>query len=203
MSDKYFAINIRVYLDKDEPTYIGEQSLYDLLSDFSCPRNPDVEYFLLHNAIEFTKKDQSVTYLVFDSEAALLVGYFSLAIKPLSIQAADISKTMAKKLSRVSILDKETQSYTTAAYLIAQLGKNYSLPKEKQITGSVLLGLALETISNLQYSIGGVLEFLECEYNEFLLNFYNQNHFKLFDIRITEPIHASEPRTLYQLLKFV
>ncbi len=73
MSDKYFAINIRVYLDKDEPTYIGEQSLYDLLSDFSCPRNPDVKYFLLHNAIKFTKKDQSVTYLVFDSESALLI----------------------------------------------------------------------------------------------------------------------------------
>ena len=62
MSDKYFTINIRAYLDKDEPTYIGEESLYDLLSAFSCPKNPDVEYFLLHNAIEFTKKDQSITY---------------------------------------------------------------------------------------------------------------------------------------------
>ena len=56
MSDKYFAVNIRAYLDKDEPTYIGEENLYNLLSDFSCPKNPDVEYFLLHNAIEFTKK---------------------------------------------------------------------------------------------------------------------------------------------------
>lgn len=56
MSDKYFTVNIRAYLDKDEPTYIGEESLYDLLSDFSCPKNLDVEYFLLHNAIEFTKK---------------------------------------------------------------------------------------------------------------------------------------------------
>ena len=56
MSDKYFTVNIRAYLDKDEPTYIGEESLYDLLSDFSCPKNPDVEYFLLHNAIEFPKK---------------------------------------------------------------------------------------------------------------------------------------------------
>ena len=79
MSDKYFTVNIRAYLDKDEPTYIGEESLYDLLSDFSCPKNPDVEYFLLHNAIEFTKKDQSITYLVFDAEDASLVGYFSLA----------------------------------------------------------------------------------------------------------------------------
>ena len=80
MSDKYFTVNIRAYLDKDEPTYIGEESLYDLLSDFSCPKNPDVEYFLLHNAIEFTKKDQSITYLVFDAEDASLVGYFSLTI---------------------------------------------------------------------------------------------------------------------------
>ena len=56
MSDKYFTVNIRAYLDKDEPTYIGEESLYDLLSDFSCPKNPDVEYFLLHNALSLPKK---------------------------------------------------------------------------------------------------------------------------------------------------
>ena len=168
MSDKYFTVNIRAYLDKDEPTYIGEESLYDLLSDFSCPKNPDVEYFLLHNAIEFTKKDQSITYLVFDAEDASLVGYFSLTVKPISVRASNISKTTAKKLSRVSILDEETQSYTTAAYLIAQLGKNYSLPKEKRIPGNILLGFALETISSLKYSVGGVMEFLECEDNEFL-----------------------------------
>ena len=111
MSDKYFTVNIRAYLDKDEPTYIGEESLYDLLSDFSCPKNPDVEYFLLHNAIEFTKKDQSITYLVFDAEDASLVGYFSLTVKPISVRASNISKTMAKKLSRVSILDEETILY--------------------------------------------------------------------------------------------
>ena len=45
MSDKYFTVNIRAYLDKDEPTYIGKESLYVLLSDFFCPKNPDVEYF--------------------------------------------------------------------------------------------------------------------------------------------------------------
>ena len=202
MSDKYFTVNIRAYLDKDEPTYIGEESLYDLLSDFSCPKNPDVEYFLLHNAIDFTKKDQSITYLVFDAEDASLVGYFSLTVKPISVRASNISKTMAKKLSRVSILDEETQSYTTAAYLIAQLGKNYSLPKEKRIPGNILLGFALETISSLKYSVGGVMEFLECEDNEFLLSFYTQNHFKPFDTRITAS-QNNEPHTLHQLLKFI
>ncbi|MDC7290065.1 GNAT family acetyltransferase [Blautia schinkii] len=203
MCDKYFTVNIRAYLDKEELTYIGEESLHDLLSDFSCPRNSDVEYFLLHNAIEFAKKDQSITYLVFRAEDAALVGYFSLAIKPISVCAEKISKTMAKKLARVSILDEETDSYMTAAYLIAQLGKNYSLPREKQIAGSILLGFALEAISSLKYSIGGVMEFLECEDNEFLLSFYIRNHFKPFGMRTTLSVNERKPHTLYQLLKFI
>lgn len=203
MSDQYFTVNIRAYLDKDKPTYIGENRLYDFLSDFSCPQNPDVEHFLLHNAIEFTKKDQSITYLVLSVDDVSLVGFFSLAVKPISVQTANISKNMAKKLARVSVLDNETQSYTTAAYLIAQLGKNYSLPKNKQISGELLLGFALETISRLKYSIGGVMEFLECEDNDFLLNFYTQQHFKLFDRRTTISSQHEKSRTLHQLLKFI
>lgn len=203
MSEQYFTVNIRAYLDKDKPTYIGEDSLYELLSDFSCPDNPDVEYFLLHNAIEFTKKDQSVTYLVFNAEDASIAGYFSLAVKPISVNAANISRTMAKKLARVSILDENTSSYTTAAYLIAQLGKNYSLPREKRIEGSVLLGFALETISELKYSVGGVMEFLECEDNPFLMDFYTRNKFKMFDVRTTVPTHGEETHQLNQLLKFI
>ena len=202
MLNTYSTVNIRKYLDKDEPTYIGEESLYDLLSDFSCPKNPDVEYFLLHNAIEFTKKDQSITYLVFDNEDASLVGFFSLTIKPISIRASNISKSMAKKIARVSILNEDTQSYTTAAYLIAQLGKNYSLPKEKQICGKTLLEFATDTISELKYSVGGVMEFLECADNEFLLNFYKENYFKAFDTRFTES-QNKEPHILHQLLKFI
>lgn len=203
MSEQYLTVNIRAYLDKDKPTYIGEDSLYELLSDFSCPNNPDVEYFLLHNAIEFTKKDQSVTYLVFNAKDAAIVGYFALAVKLISVNAANISKTMAKKLARVSILDENTSSYTTAAYLIAQLGKNYSLPQEKRIDGSVLLDFALEAISEMQYSIGGVMEFLECEDNQFLMDFYTRNKFKLFDVRTTVPTHGEDPYQLNQLLKFI
>ncbi len=50
----------------------------------------------------------------------------------------------------MSTLDEETQSFTIAAYLIAQLGKNYSLPREKQIIGKDLVELALEMISEIQ-----------------------------------------------------
>lgn len=203
MSEKYFTVNIRAYLDKDKPTYIGENSLYELLSDYSCPCNPDVEHFLLHNAIEFTKKDQSVTYLVFNANDASIAGYFTLTIKPISVYASNISKTMSKKLARVSILDETTNSYTTAAYLIAQLGKNYSIPSQNRIDGAVLLGFALETISELRYSVGGVMEFLECEDNNFLINFYIRHKFKMFDVRTTVPVHGGESHQLYQFLKFI
>lgn len=118
------------------------------------------------------------------------------------IRLSFIKEIKRKKLSRVSVLDEETQSYTTAAYLIAQLGKNYYLPREKRIPGNVLLGFALKTISNLKYSIGGVKEFLECEDNEFLLNFYTQNFFKEFDTRTTIS-HDNKTHILHQLLKFV
>ena len=117
-------MNIREYLSHAHT----ENNLCMLLSEFSCPQNPQVEYFLRHHAIEFTKKDQSVTYLVFDISDDSLAGYFSLAIKPISVLLANISKTTAKKLSRTSILDKDAQSYVTSAYLIAQLGINFSLP---------------------------------------------------------------------------
>lgn len=203
MNEQYFTVNIRVYLDEKEPTYIGEDSLYEMLSDFSCPANPDVEHFLRSNAIEFTKKDQSVTYLVFDAEDAVIVGYFSLAVKPISVNASNISKTMAKKLARVSILDECTGTYTTAAYLIAQLGKNYALPRERRIDGSVLLEFALETIRGMKYSVGGVMEFLECEDNQFLMDFYSQNKFKMFDMRIATSVHGSDTHVLNQLLKFI
>ncbi len=65
ITDKFFAINIRKYLALGDDYEAGEPALVKLLSGFSCPKNPDVERFLKKSAIEFTKKNQSVTYLVF------------------------------------------------------------------------------------------------------------------------------------------
>lgn len=52
---KYFYVNIREYFGRKDPDQIGEADLQEAISDFTCPRNPDVERFLKHNAIEFTK----------------------------------------------------------------------------------------------------------------------------------------------------
>ena len=203
MPSPYSIVNIREYLDKSKPTYIGEQSLYDILSEFSCPPNPDVEHFLLHNSIEFTKKNQSVTYLVFHDVTGDLSGYFALAMKPISVRASSLSKTMAKRLARVSVWNEETNTYTTSAYLIAQIGKNFSLPKERRISGSDLLDLAIDIVASANYIVGGAIEFLECEDKAVLMDFYTSNGFRFFDTRITSPSNDMEPHLLNQLLKFI
>lgn len=196
----FVVINLRALLDEKASMYIGEEAVKSLLSDFSCPQNPDVEKFLRENAAQFTRKHQSVTCLVMDELTGDLVGYYALAVKPVSIPSSSVSRSMMKRLDRVSIFDEKTQTYTTAAYLIAQLGKNYRLSKNAQINGSDLLKYAMATVSNIQYELGGVVQFLECEDNPFLLEFYKKNSFKVFDARMTEPI-SGEPHKLYQLLK--
>ncbi len=56
IKDKYIKINIREYLALGADDDAGEPALDRLLSEFSCPKNTDVEYFLKNNCVEFTKK---------------------------------------------------------------------------------------------------------------------------------------------------
>ena len=73
-----------------------------VLSGFSCPKNQDVANFLKKNAVEFTKKSQSVTYPVFSVESKELLGYFTLVLKPLSVRGETVSKTTKRKLLLLS-----------------------------------------------------------------------------------------------------
>ena len=133
-NDKFFSVNIREYLKLGSDEEAGEPALVELLSGFSCPKNLDVERFLKKSAIEFTKKNQSVTYLVVSAEDVRLLGYFTITLKPLTVRGETISNTTKKKLLRVSELDEKSDTYTMSAYLIAQLGKNFSENEGKDIT---------------------------------------------------------------------
>ena len=63
---------------RDRDKRLGEAKLVQLLSEFSCPLNPDVERFLKKQAIDFAKKHQAVTYLVLSLEDAEPVSYTHL-----------------------------------------------------------------------------------------------------------------------------
>lgn len=199
--DKYSVVNIRKYLESDNPK-LGEDDLVQILSEFSCTRNSDVERYLKNSAIEFTKKNQSVTYLVFSGEDGGLLGYFTIALKPLTIRGETISNTVKKKLLRISELDEETQTYTMSAYLIAQLGKNFMNGADKRITGEELLEAAWNKIEEIQYRAGGVVTFLEANNEDKLLAFYRDNRFQTFDTRQTTS-NNEEPHELVQLLRLI
>ena len=202
MNISCYSVNLRRTLDTGDCAYMGESVLKELLGEFSCPPNLEVEQFLKRSSIEFTKKNQSVTYLVFRNSLRgdLFVGYFTITIKPISIKASSLSKTMRRKIERVSVLNPANNTYTASAYLIAQLGKNFALSKDERINGADLLELASSRIERTQYDIGGVVEFLECEDTPFLLDFYAKNGFKMFDSRITD---GEEREKLIQLLRFI
>lgn len=195
------VFNIREYLSVKDDKELGEEELLGILSEFSCSINPDVERFLREQSIEFTKKNQSVTYLVFSNNDASLVGYFTLATKPISVNATSFSNTMKRKIARVSELDEENGTYTLSAYLIAQLGKNFTNGNNEKITGEQLLQAAVETIKELQYMAGGMVYFLEAENKPDLLEFYERkNGFKRFATKEVKAGTEAE-HTLIQYLK--
>ena len=202
--EQFICFNIRDYLNSEESGGIGENDLEKILSDFSSPKNSDVESFLKKNAVEFTKKNQSVTYLVFSLEDMCLVGYFSITMKPVTVNVTGMSNSVKRKLSRLSRFDQSTDSYTVSAYLIAQLGRNYSDEVKYPITGKMLMDFAVDTLHEIQRQLGGLMVYLECEEKEPLLKFYQeQNGFRLFGDRITEKDEIGNNHKLLQLLNFL
>lgn len=179
---KYTVINLLDMLET-----VGEDELYGILSDFSCPRNQEIEHFIHSNAVEFAKRKMSVTHLVFN-ESAQLIAYFTLAHKPSSVERDILSKTSRKKLEMHAKLDESGRAYDVSAYLIAQFGKNYGVDKGRGISGDELMDMAFGVLEQVQRQIGGGVVFLECEDHPALLKFYQNEHnrFRLFGERYSE-----------------
>ena len=197
MSADFLVVNIKEMLAEED----GEHMLHLILSDFSCPINPDVERFLLYQSIGFAKRNQSVTYLVLEKKTKKLVAYFTLAIKPISVKTSLFSRTICKRIERVSVINEQTGEYNLAAYLIAQLGKNFKDGMNERISGERLLQSAIDEIHDLQFRAGGTVVFLEADDEPKLIAFYKKNGFKCF---ATRKRHGNnDQRKLVQLLKVI
>ena len=182
MLDNVYSVNIRDYFVRDE----GMEDLQRHIASFSCPRNPSIERFLKRSAINFTKQDTSVTHLVFSRKDDDLLGYFSLAFRPIDVPADRVSKTIGRRLERAGRFDRQANIYNAAAYLIAQLGKNYTDGANERISGSELLGAAWNKLREIQYHVAGSIAFLEAEDVPELLDFYTRNNFRVFGERDSE-----------------
>ncbi len=180
---------------------IGEEEVAAILSDFSCDKNTEIECFIKNRALDFAKQKQSITHLVFDEDNGNMVGFFSLTHKPISVKDDILSATANKKIRKFSKYDEELGAYTLSAFLIAQFGKNYSIDENERISGNELMDIAYDILKDVQHQIGGSVVFLECEQQEKLLCFYqNEPHpFKCFGERYSD----NDGVKYIQLLGFV
>ncbi len=189
----------KVFNILDMAEAIGKTNLKELLSDFFCPRNEEIQQFVRANAYDFARKKLSVTYLVIN-EDNYIAAIFTLAHKVVEIGDANLSQSKRKKISRYAVLDSQTGCYTVSAFLIAQFGKNYALDADKRLSGNELMDLAFEVLERVQHEIGGGVVFLECEDKPQLLNFY-QNEKNGF-IPFNERYSVSDCTKYIQLFHF-
>lgn len=167
---------------------IGEKGVQNLLNDFECPLNGDVEYFIRQKAIEFSKQGIARTYIVSTSykNKQVIVGYFALTNKITKIKKKLLSNTMRKRIARFAVNNEFDKSYSITLPLIGQLGKNYKDGYNKLIEGDVLLKLACDKVKEAQKILGGKFAFVECEDKPQLKEFYESNGFVCFDKRNLE-----------------
>ena len=193
---------------KDMIEEIGETKVREVLSNFSCPRNKDVEYFLRHRAIQFSKSAVAPSHLVFcdlgDNEKLILCGYFTITRKTFTIPKNCFSKTLQRKFGEFGTGQAIDGSYEVPAPLIAQLGKNYTDGADLLIRGADLMQIALDQIAVLQKIEGGRITYVECEDKPKLIEFYNSHGFFEFNRRLLDFDEKKnlEGKELIQLLRY-
>ena len=194
--------NVKIISLKDLLDELKDNKLVrdDILKNFKNKYNKDIEYFLHNKAIEFEKAGLSSTHLVFN-ENFVLLGYFSLANKPLLVAKRNyesLSKSQRKKLCKNG-KRLTTDGYIVNSYLLGQIGKNNSeqLKTDERIDGMQLLTLAYDSLMEAKKIVNVRYVWLECEDNEKLLSFYKNFGFE----EIKNFISENELKNLIMKLK--
>ncbi len=195
-----------VYRVMDLIESVGEDSVKQILSDFSCEygngmKNEEIEDFLKNNAVEFSKRKMSITYIVMN-ELSQMVGFFTLTHKPIVVKE-DVfkSETSRRRMLRHARFDKELGAYSVSAFLIAQFSKNFGLAPDERISGTDLMDLTLSLVEDIQEQIGGGVVFLECEDHQELLDFYTASPHSFF--RFGDRYSEDDGVRYLQLMRFI
>lgn len=167
---------------------IGEKHLQELLNQFECSKNVEVETFLKEKAIPFSKQRISKTYLVTTSieEKNIIVGYFTISNKMTTVKRSFFGAKTRRRFEKFAETDKSGNTYFAYLPLIGQLGKNFYNNYNEYITGDQLLRLACQKVIEVQQMIGGRFAFLECEDIPKVKQFYESNGFKCYSKRKLE-----------------
>jgi hypothetical protein len=144
-------------------TDVGEENLRTLLSTFKCSAEPAAENFLNKIAIRHDRESISRTYIVFGqdgSDADVVKGFFTLAIKCLSVEESDTIPNDI--LEQMNINNGVAQ-----AYLLGQLAKADGVEKG---FGKIMIARALSTFSRGNDMFGCRVVRLDCK--DRMINYY-------------------------------
>lgn len=186
VNSEYFQINLSELVDQ-----IGESDTKCILSSFVCDKNKEVEGFIKDKTVLFSAQGIAKTHLVFWSssdeswggQAKELVGYYSIALKTITIKKGTMSNNKWRRVCKHGDCISIPGECKMPALLIGQLAKNYHNGNDALIWGSDLLNLAIEKLRKVQAEVGGRIVYLECEDAPGLIKFYNDNGFTVFGKR--------------------
>ncbi len=153
----------------------NESKIQNLLNNFFCKRDIDIENFLKNKAIEFEKRNISRTYLWIDLENKEVAGYFSIGLDIVSIKGIS-SNSLKKKLNK-GYSPKNDFLFT---YLIGQIARSDKYSKDN-LPGEEIVETALVKIKEAQIVVGGHLVCLDILYSEKkpqLVKFYKKFGFR-------------------------
>lgn len=179
----YTVINL-----KDIYKTIGENETKEILKEFKCDLNKDVEYFLREKAIQFSKQSIAETFIIMSSYKGenVIVGYFAITNKTTKVKRDVLKGEKRRRFLRFAIYSEENHCFFISLPLIGQLGKNYYNGYNNLISGEVLLKLACDKVKEGQEIFGGRFVSLECEDKPKLKEFYESNGFVCFGKRNLE-----------------
>lgn len=174
-------MGLKVYSLADLCEARPEEEIEAILSSFSCERNADIQDFVRRKALSFNKRGVSSSYLVFDIDASVFVGFYALALKVAYVPEENVSNSFRKKFGFFGEQNLISGCIDVPAVLLAQLGKNDSY--SSLISGEQLIGFAEESVRYIQRLAGGRFVFLDSVDNPALLKFYTSLGYREFGRR--------------------
>lgn len=147
--------------------------LKSALCNFKCSKNLDEQDFLHNKAIDFELHNIARTYLLISNQG--IIGYFSLAIKSISLEDCTKSK-------RKDITSGRSNENHYPAFLIGHIAKDERISES---LGTTLLDCAITFIYEAQVLVGGRLAYLDCKDEQKLKNLYEGYGFKYFNTNPT------------------
>lgn len=150
---------------------LNKEEINELLSNFACPLDKNIEEFVRMKAYDFEYHDLSRTYLIYNKKE--LCGIFSLAMSEVNIN---------KNLTRKQKLDLFGTTYSLGkripAHLIGQISKNFAYGRNDLITGEQILDYAKNYVIVANDMTPAPMIRVDCAKKDVLSAFYENAGFK-------------------------